>query len=114
VKEGVDACWNAQLEERGVPGDLDVYVYLLQLFANTISVAQGKRVHHHMLQNKVEYTLLLAGKLEAMYAMWQSHSIKCASRISISKPPTSRLPLPSQSSKLNKCILSLHRFPVTL
>jgi hypothetical protein len=84
--------------------------YLLQVFANTKFVAQGKRVHHHMLQNRFEDNLLLAGKLAAMYDMCQSDSIECASRISILKPLTNRSPLPSQSLKLNEGILSLHRF----
>lgn len=64
VREAVDALY--AMEQRGVPVDPDVYAYLLQVCANTKSLAQGKRVHDHMLHNRVENNLLLAGKLVAM------------------------------------------------
>lgn len=70
VREAVDALY--AMEQRGVPVDPDVYAYLLQVCANTKSLTQGKRVHDHMLHSSVEYNLLLAGKLVAMYAMCQS------------------------------------------
>ena len=52
--------------------DPDVYAYLFQVCTNTKSLTQGKRVHDHMLHSIVEDNLLLAGKLVAMYAMFQS------------------------------------------
>ena len=70
VREAVDSLY--VMEQRGIPVDPDVYTYLLQVCTNTKSISQGKRVHDHMLHSIVEDNLLLAGKLVAMYAMFQS------------------------------------------
>eukprot|EP01018_Ginkgo_biloba_P026037 Gb_14324 [translate_table: standard] len=67
LKEALDVL--CLMDKRGIGVRSDTYVYLLEECANEKALAEGKRVHTHILANGREQDVRLGTKLVSMYVM---------------------------------------------